>query len=122
MSGIFRRGNNRDDSHFFISGLKVFFGTWGLKFPQIRFNIVFKPGKVTLNGKTIKVVPSKNKKFPVTKGWFIFTYKTWTYYIRKTKVGFQTFRINKKGKIVKGSNYSQIRTALLLCSSNGLLF
>ena len=69
---------------------------------------MFKPGKVTLNGKKIKVVPSKNKKFPATKGWFIFTYKTWTYYIRKTKLGFQTFKINKKGKVVKGTGGREI--------------
>ena len=69
----------------------------------MQFNLVFKTGKVTLNGKTIKVVPSKNKKYPSTKGWFIFTYKTWTYYIRKTKLGFTTFRMNKQGKIVKGT-------------------
>ena len=83
--------------------MKIFFGTWNMKFPKMQFNLVFKTGKVTLNGKTIKVVPSKNKKYPSTKGWFIFTYKTWTYYIRKTKLGFTTFRMNKQGKIVKGT-------------------
>ena len=65
--------------------------------------MVFTTRKVVLNGKPIKVVPSKNKKYPATKGWFVFTYKTWSYYIRKTKIGIWTFRMNKKGKIVRGT-------------------
>ena len=55
-----------------------------------------KPGKVTLNGKKIKVVPAKKA------GWFTFTFKTFTYYIRITKTGFKTFRVSKKGKKVPG--------------------
>ena len=82
--------------------IKVLFGTWGLKFPNLKFKIVFKPGKVTLNGKTIRVVPSKNNKYPSRLGWFVFTYKGLTYYIRKYKTHIYTFRMNK-GKIVKGT-------------------
>ena len=82
---------------------KVLYGSWGLKFPKLNFNIVFKPGKVTLNGKTIKVSPSTNKKYPSTQGWFIFIYKGWTYYIRKYKSKIVTFRMDKKGKVVKGT-------------------
>ena len=69
----------------------------------MKFNLIFKPGKVTLNGMTINVTPSKNEKYPASQGWFIFIYKTWTYYIRKTKIGFVTFRMNKKGTIIKGT-------------------
>ena len=79
--------------------LKTFVGSWNLNFPGNNFNIDFKPGKVTLNTKSIKVVQSKNKKYPSTQGWLTFTFKTWTYYIRKTKIGISTIRINKKGKI-----------------------
>ena len=30
---------------------------------------------------TIKLVPSKNGKYPSTQGWFTFTYGGWVYYI-----------------------------------------
>merc|ERR1712072_476985 len=88
--------------------LKIFFGKWNLVFPHMKFNLIFKPGKITLNGKTIKVFPSKNKRYPASQGWFIFIYKTWTYYIRRTRIGFVTFRMNSKGKIVKGTGVKPV--------------
>ena len=82
---------------------KTLYGSWGLRFPKLNFNIVFKPGKVTLNGKSIRVVPSKNKKYSVKLGWFTFVYRGWTYYIRKYRNRIYTFRMDKKGRITKGS-------------------
>merc|ERR1712072_206524 len=40
---------------------KIFFGKWNIVFPHMKFNLIFKPGKVTLNGRKIKVVPSKSR-------------------------------------------------------------
>ena len=89
--------------------LKKFIGKWNLRFPKIKFNIVFKPGKITLNGKKIKVVPSKNKRYPATKGWVVFKFKNLTYYIRKTKIGVKIFRLNKKGKKVVGKGVKGVK-------------
>ena len=82
---------------------KTLYGSWGLRFPNVNFNIIFKPGRVTLNGKTIKVVPSNNKKYPSRQGWFIFIYKRLTYYIRRYKTKIYTFTMDKKGRIMKGT-------------------
>merc|ERR1712142_126896 len=60
----------------------------------------------TLNGKSIKVTASTNKKYPASQGWFVFVFHGWTYYIRKTKTGLYTFRMNSKGTIVKGAGGS----------------
>merc|ERR1711962_333561 len=93
------------------ASIKVLFGNWKVKFPKVKFNLVFKSGSMTLNGKIIRVLASRNRKYPASQGWFTFGWGGWTYYIRKTSRGFQTFRM--KGKtIVKGTGVSTTTTTV----------
>ena len=85
--------------------LKTFYGKWLMRFGRYRFTLVFRPGRVTLNGRIIKVTPSRNKRYPYTKGWFIYSYGGWTYYIRRYgRRGIYIFRMNKRGKIIRGKD------------------
>ena len=50
-------------------------------FPGLRFKFVIRGGHIMVGRTAIKLVPSKNGKYPSTQGWFTFTYGGWVYYI-----------------------------------------
>ena len=83
--------------------LKSFYGRWYVRFRGISFTIVFTPGIATISGMPIKVTPSINRKYSFRLGWFMFSYKGWTYFI-KMSGGKRVYvlRINKRGKVTKG--------------------
>merc|ERR1712098_381630 len=56
-------------------------GTWGFKFPKASFKFVIRNQRITIGRRTIKLRPSKNKRYP---GWQTFRYKNVIYYIRFT--------------------------------------
>ena len=82
--------------------LKKLEGSWKLEFPTLTINIVIKSGKVTLDGKTIIIKGSKNKKYPFSHGWITFDHEGLIYYIRITLDGSHVVRINKNGEVIKG--------------------
>ena len=85
--------------------LKAFYGKWVLRFGRLSFTLLFRRGGVTFNGKVINVRPSKNKRYPFSQGWFIYYYRGWTYYIRRSgRSRIYIFRMNKGGKVVKGKD------------------
>merc|ERR1712072_414366 len=61
------------------------FVNWRFNFAGLKFfftvtdgSLVMKHGKVS---RPMKLLPSKNKKYPASKGWFFFKYLSWSYYI-----------------------------------------
>ena len=84
-------------------------GTWGLKFPRATFKFVIRHGRITLNRRTIKLRPSKNKKFP---GWFTFPYRRVTYYIRFTPRGVRVVTLKGK-KVVTGRVVSRPKIVIV---------
>ena len=85
--------------------LKAFYGKWVMRFGRFSFTLLFTRGRVTLNKKVIKVTPSRNKRYPFSQGWFIYYYRGWTYYIRRSgRSRIYIFRMNKGGKVVKGKD------------------
>ena len=85
------------------SKLEKLSGTWKLEFPHITINIVIKLGNVTLDGKTIVLKISKNKKYPFSHGWMNFQYGGFTYFIRISPDGPHSVRIDKHGKVFNGT-------------------
>merc|ERR1712142_1182443 len=61
---------------------------------------------ITINKKTIKLQPSKNKKFP---GWWTFPYKKVTYYITFTTRGVKVVTL-KGTKVVTGKTTTKPKT------------
>ena len=83
--------------------LKAFSGTWVVRFGRFSFTLLFRGGRVTLNGRTIKVTPSKGNRYPFTQGWFIYYYKDWTYYLRMSgRRRISIIRMNRIGNVFKG--------------------
>ena len=90
--------------HIFLSLVKPLEETWSVKFPgSTTSKVSIKPGKVTLDGIPVKTKKSVHKKFPSTHGWVTFKYKGLNYFMRRTSNGFLILRIDRRGKVVKGS-------------------
>ena len=50
-------------------------------FKVMNFKFVIHNSRIYFGKRPVKLVPSKNKQFPASKGYFTFTIKGWTYYI-----------------------------------------
>ena len=90
----------------------MLYGRWTVRYPGFKFTLIFKPGRVTLNGRRIRVSPSKNKNYPYSMHWLQFQSGRWRYFIRKTRSSFYTLRINRRGKVQKGSGSKHTSTSV----------
>ena len=78
----------------------------------MNFKFVIHNSRIYFGKRPVKLVPSKNKQFPASKGYFTFTIKGWTYYILFAPTGIKvtarrgrkivrTFVTRKIKKIIK---------------------
>jgi hypothetical protein len=85
------------------------FSNWVFSFPGLKFHFYISGGKLMLkNGKAklaMKLLPSTNKKYPASKGWFTFAYHGWTYYVMITIKGVRMVGVH--GKKVYGARIAR---------------
>merc|ERR1711962_655550 len=92
-------------------------------FKVMNFKFVIHNSRIYFGKRPVKLVPSKNKQFPASKGYFTFTIKGWTYYILFAPTGIkvtarrgrkivQTLVTRKIKKIIKHIKLSPIRMIL----------
>merc|ERR1711962_935850 len=90
-------------------------------FKVLNFKFVIHNSRIYFGKRPVKLVPSKNKQFPSSKGYFTFTIKGWTYYILFAPTGIKvtarrgrkivrTFVTRKIKKIIKPVKRASIPT------------
>ena len=72
----------------------------GVTFKLRNFKFVIKRDRIFFGRHPVKLSPSKNKKFPASKGYYTFVNKGWTYYILFSRKGVKVSAVHGK-KVVR---------------------
>merc|ERR1712072_1620542 len=99
--GVSNGGRMKIPVHTVHVLLKRFTG-FTFRFPSVKFNFVIRGGRIVVGGHAMKLVPSGNKRFPTSKGWYLFRYMGWTYFISFSSRGIKVVGMHGH-KIVTGN-------------------
>merc|ERR1712072_694117 len=104
--GVSNGGRMKIPVHTVHVLLKRFTG-FTFRFPSVKFNFVIRGGRIVVGGHAMKLVPSGNKRFPTSKGWYLFRYMGWTYFIGFSSRGIKVVGMHGH-KIVTGKVHGKV--------------
>ena len=100
-----------------IHGIMRRFTGFTFHFPGVRAKFTINGGKILVNGRPMKLIPSTNARFPKAQGWGMVKFMGWTYFIKFGSRGVQVQAMHN-GRIVHGVVSGEFENEMPISSVN----